>query len=181
LIEEKILDIEKRSSVRIGKIPEFNEISETYFLSIGIMDENNRQVASNLYWLSTKDDILDYEADIGSWAFYTPSKAFADFQQLALLPETDIAYELDAGFERNQTRIEVNLNNIGDKLAFFLEIKLVDAFEPRRRVPAFWSDNFISLGPHESRSINAVIPETGSKYGLEIQGWNIKDKRYWKL
>ena len=47
-------------------------------------------VSSNFYWLSTKDDVLDW--DKSTW-YYTPTQSFADYTQLqSLRPVTLSAF-----------------------------------------------------------------------------------------
>jgi len=70
------LDIftDQDSSTPVIKISEPENLTTSYFIDLWLYDDQGKEISNNFYWLSTKDDVLDYEANAGEWAFYTPSK-----------------------------------------------------------------------------------------------------------
>ena len=91
-----------------------------WFLDLVLQDTSGAEVARNFYWLSTEPDVLDYENNL--W-FVTPTKEFADFTALDDLPEV----ELEVSASGNGSEVTVQLSNSADALAFFIELRVVDA------------------------------------------------------
>jgi len=170
----RVVVAEPLSSREILELPEFPAITSTYFLRLHLTAEKKAPdpfFASNLYWLSTRPDLLDCNAKVAPWEYYTPSRQFADFTLLnSLAPAAvDIQHELQT--EHGRSRLTVTLRNTGDSLAFALELKLLDADSSRPVVPVFWTDNYITLLPGECTTVTAAFDETGN-YLLAVQGWN---------
>jgi exo-1,4-beta-D-glucosaminidase len=159
-------------------IPEINELTNTYFLSLKLSNEEGNEIDSNFYWLSRKSDILDYDAEFESWAYYTPSKEYADFKLLNKLPEAelDVDFHIKNG-EINQ-KVEVVIKNMNDTIAFFIELQLIDKTTGEVVLPVLWGDNYLSLLPQEKRKINAKILYDNyqiENLGIRVKGWNTVD------
>ena len=60
----------------------------------GCDDAAGQLVSSNFYWLSTRDDVLDWEKT--EW-FYTPTKRHADLTALSSLPATTLTLKVAPG------------------------------------------------------------------------------------
>jgi len=153
---------------RVFDMPPFDSLSTAYFLSLRLSDSQGREVAENFYWLSTVPDVLDYDAKVTPWEFYTPSKVYADMTLLNSMTSAKVCM---------QNRIEgdtviVQLANKSDRIAFFTEMLLLDRESGEPVVPVFWEDNFISLLPRETRTIVAHLPASGLNPTLEVRGWN---------
>jgi len=166
------LDAEGGTAQRIFKLPRLDRVSKTYFLSLRLVDTNNAELAGNFYWLSTQPDVLDYQAKVEPWEYYTPSKGYADLTMLNHLPpaQVDVAYDLGA----NGKDVRVELANRSDRIALFLELLLLDPRTHEPVVPVFWQDNYVSLLPNETRVLVATIPEHVEKPALTVRGWNIE-------
>ncbi|MBN2594581.1 MAG: hypothetical protein JXA81_13825 [Sedimentisphaerales bacterium] len=175
VLNEKLKVEGKPESVQeLLTLPDLPSISGTYFLDLRLFDSDAAQIASNFYWLSTEPDILDYEAKVVPWEYYAPSKQFADFTLLNSLAQTtvDIQYELRT--ENDSNILSVELKNTGGSIAFAIELNAVDANTGAGIVPVFWQDNYITLLPAESRTVEAVCQRQISNVSLNINGWNIK-------
>jgi len=153
--------------------PRFEHITTTYFLSLRLLDAAGAQVADNFYWLSTKPDVLDYQAKVTPWEYYTPSKGYADLTLLNSLEpiEIDATYRFETHGPHSQ--ITVELRNPGDKIAFFIELLLTDTTAGEPIVPIFWQDNYVSLLPNETRTLTAAFPSPDHKPILTVRGWNV--------
>jgi exo-1,4-beta-D-glucosaminidase len=155
-------------------LPDLPDISDTYFLDLRLFDSDRKRIVSNFYWLSTKPDILDYEAQVLPWEYYTPSKQFADFTLLNSLASTKVDVQYDIRTENDNNILTVELKNTGNSIAFGIELNTVDANTGAGIVPIFWQDNYITLLPAESRTIEATFTKITSNVSLNIQGCNIK-------
>jgi len=161
------------SSTRIFELTELDTISTTYFLDLRLYDQQNREIANNFYWLSTKPDVLDYEAKVEPWPYYTPSRQFADFAALNSLPAATVNVEHTCKIRNQDKTVAARLNNASETIAFFIELKIA-AKSGGTIVPVFWEDNYVSLLPGETRDIEAVLPATNEQTVLTVSGWNLK-------
>jgi len=164
-------------SKRIFTLPEFENISTTYFLSLRLLDQEHAVVADNFYWLSTRPDVLDYDAPVEPWEYYTPSRKYADLQMLNSMPPADVHVTHDFETHDGESRVTVELTNRSDRIAFFVELLLQDEESGVPVVPVLWQDNFASLLPNETRRVTATFGETGRKPALHVRGWNIEERR----
>jgi exo-1,4-beta-D-glucosaminidase len=168
------IDVAPDSSAKIFELPEFDNISTTYFLDLRLYDEKNIEIANNLYWLSTKPDVLDYEAKVEPWPYYTPSKEFADFTLLNSLSSVKVNIEHHFKSVAENQKVAAKLDNVSDKIAFFIELRVSGKKGGETILPIFWEDNYISLLPGESRNIEAVFAATKDEPVFTINGWNLE-------
>jgi exo-1,4-beta-D-glucosaminidase len=138
-----------------------------WVLDLRLHDASGAEVARNFYWLSTEPDVLDYENNL--W-FVTPTKEFADFTALDDLSEV----ELEVSASGNGSEVMVQLSNPADALAFFVELRVIDA-EGNSILPVLWDDNYVSILPGESRELAARFPTVDDVSGttLVVKGWNV--------
>jgi exo-1,4-beta-D-glucosaminidase len=149
------MDVEPETLHRVFSVPSVSPDEKTYFIDGRIEGADGALLASSLYWLSTEEDVLDWEAS--KW-FVTPMARYADLTGLNALPET--AIEVEHGFEptENGQAIHITLSNFSDRLAFFIELKVLGSESGRLAAPVFWDDNYVSLMPGEHREVRGTIP-----------------------
>ena len=146
------------------------EQSETTFLKLQLRDGKGRVVSDNFYWLPVKLAQLDFAK---SNYFYTPGTAYADMQNLAQMPQAVIRASVTPGSQPGNSTIRIS--NAGSTIAFFIHAQAVRPGSDEEVAPVFWSDNFISLLPGETRELTVSIPSI-HRLPLEIRldGWNIR-------
>ncbi|HSM47046.1 MAG TPA: glycoside hydrolase family 2 TIM barrel-domain containing protein, partial [Draconibacterium sp.] len=162
-------DIETNTSKFIYKLPEIENLTSVYFLDLRIFDAGNQEIDNSIYWLSTKPDVLDYEAAKAlEWPFYTPTKEYADFTALDKLPEIQLEY--DYGYEKGSEtgKVTLKVTNPTNTIAFFTFFDLVDSETDSPILPVFWSDNYVTLLPGESRTYDATYNLADSKGGKPV-------------
>jgi exo-1,4-beta-D-glucosaminidase len=159
---------------KIFPLPPLQHLSRTYFLSLRLLAEDEAELARNFYWLSTRPDVLDYQAKVEPWEYYTPSKQYAELTMLNHLPpaEVELQYELGA----NDDDVRVELTNRSDRIAFFIELLLTEPDTGVPVVPVFWQDNYVSLLPQETTIVSATFSAT-PKPVLTARGWNVAEVR----
>jgi exo-1,4-beta-D-glucosaminidase len=179
-------------------VPQFSDISTTYFLKLYATDRFGKVESNNFYWLSTQADELDWNGTHGTAT--TPQSAYADMTALQSLPSVALhvqtkpagspcavpyavhpqaapttppvtANECDGGFLYQQ----LTVSNPGKFLAFMTHLRLVKT-DGEDVIPAFFDDNFVSLLPGESRVIGvryrtADLGKQSAHY--EVSGWNV--------
>ncbi|NIA31024.1 MAG: glycoside hydrolase family 2 [Actinobacteria bacterium] len=174
LLDEIVdVDVQPESSTLVFHLPEIENISTTYFLDLRLYDANGAEIDNNFYWLSTKKDVLDYEAKVEDWSFYTPSKEYADFTELNTLPHVKL--EMKHNFRNNREAI-VQVRNPANSIAFFIELKFADKRTGDTVLPAFWDDNYINLLPDETKEITVRFLKDVQIDLLELKadGWNAR-------
>jgi exo-1,4-beta-D-glucosaminidase len=175
LLFEKNISINalRDSSKSIFELEEIKNLTSTYFLDLRLLDTDNKEVSNNFYWLSTKEETLDYEADLGDFAYHTPSKDYADLTLLNDLPEVNLDVLFSNEKLGKEQKVTVDIENNSDKIAFLINLKLVEKETGEIILPVFWEDNFISLLAGEKRTIVATFTSE-STAELKVEGWNLK-------
>ena len=78
--------------------------------------------------------------------------------------------------QTDNNRLTVELENIGDSIAFAVKLDTIDGKTGEVIVPVFWQDNYIALLPGQRRIINAEFNRDASNIKLDVQGWNVEIK-----
>ncbi|RKN80778.1 glycoside hydrolase family 2 [Ulvibacterium marinum] len=160
------------SSLSLFEVDVLKNFSTTYFLDLRLFDEDEREIGINFYWLSTEEEVLDYEANLGEFAYHTPSKKFADFRMLNGLPQVDVVIDSHLKKQGEEQVFTAQLENIGDAIAFVVNLDIVEQGTDKPILPIFWEDNFVSLLPGEKRCLQATF-KSDAVPELEVNGWNL--------
>jgi len=158
-------------------LPKLKGDREVYFLDMKLADASGAEVSNNFYWLATKKDELDWKQFF--W-YYTPQKQYADFTKVNTMGKTDITASKEIVHQGDEWEVKVTLTNASEKLAFFMELMAVKKSDGSSILPVFWSDNYISLTPDESKivTLKFYAKELGTdELQINIQGVNLKEKK----
>lgn len=147
----------------VHEMPVIKDLSTTYFLDLRIFDGNDRELANNFYWLSTTEDVPDFAKT--TWV-YTPNKAFANLKGINNLPKVKVDVNFDKKLEGDWVVFSCEVNNSSDFIAFFMEMRIVDASSSQSFLPVFWDDNYVTLVPGEKKMIQGKVRHNGA--GLEV-------------
>jgi exo-1,4-beta-D-glucosaminidase len=176
IFEKKLnINIVANSSLNIFQFQEISNLTDTYFLRLRVLDNKGEEIDNNFYWLSKKQDILDYEAKVPKWNYHTPSKQYSDFTQLEKLQGVKLTHNITKSKNEDFTNFEITLKNPSDKIAFFIELKIVDSETGLSILPVIWSDNYVSILPGETRIYKARIKNkylNNKKTEFLYNGWN---------
>ncbi len=171
-------EIASNISKFIYKIPEIKNLSPVWFLDLRVYDKNNQEVDNSIYWLSQKQDILDYDAAKKlSWPFYTPSKQYADYTALDQLPKIELTYDYKYEKENEDGKISITVKNPTNTIAFFVYLDVLNPSTGLPVLPVFWDDNYVTLFPGEERTYTAkyfIADSDGTKPELRINAWNVE-------
>ena len=170
----KRFDIPANSAEMIIEMPAIEGLTSTYFLDLRLRGNNGEEIANNFYWLSTKDDVPDFEKTTWYW---TPNKEHADLTAINSMPETGIEFSYSVSEMDGKIHFSADLNNPSDMIAFFIEVQLVDRKSNEPVLPVFWNDNYVSLLPGEARTLEGYIDAGKLKAGdltITMQGQNVR-------
>ncbi|MET7617337.1 exo-beta-D-glucosaminidase [Streptomyces sp. NPDC005408] len=149
-------------------------LSTTYLARLVLADATGKEVSRNVYWLSTKADVLDWANT--DW-YYTPTTAYADLKGLGSMAEATVsatASTTTGGDGNSTTTVTVRNTGTGRTPALLTDVHVVNA-SGAPVLPVQWSDNQVSLWPGESATLTATYRTSdlhGSAPRLRISGWN---------
>jgi exo-1,4-beta-D-glucosaminidase len=170
-------DIPSNISKFIYKLPEIKNLTPVYFLDLRVYNAENKEVDNSIYWLSTKKDVLDYEAAKKlEWPFYTPTSQFADYTALDQLPKVKLDFNYQYTKDDQFGKIILTVKNTTGSIAFF---NFFDVLDPQTKLPIlpiYWNDNYVTILPGEERTYDAqffLSDFNDGKPVIEARGWNV--------
>ena len=137
--------------------------SEGLFLTLRLLNTDKQIVSDNLYWLP------DSTGNYSGLQHLAPAALEVEAHGGPARPATGFA----------TARITVTLRNPADgPLAFFNRISLVDPTTKQRLLPVFYSDNYVSVLPGESKTITLDYTSKpgAAKPEVSVSGWNVAEK-----
>ncbi|MEU6709788.1 glycoside hydrolase family 2 protein [Streptomyces wuyuanensis] len=100
-----------------------------------------------------------------------PDLAYAPLRALA--PARVSAHAEARRRDEGETIVDLTLRNRGDVIAFQVRIQLLTGHADERLTPLFLTDNYLTLLPGETRTVQARFREPDRKRTrLRITGWN---------
>lgn len=169
--------LEKETHINIGEDAVANDIltidlpkaklSPVHFIKLEVYDKDDNLISDTFYWRSSNE----YQ---GPWTVGGPLQG--GFESLQNLPQTTLDYRVENKAENGKTIYTIHLANKTDKLAFFNRLKLVDQKDGSLVSPAFYSDNYFSLLPGETKDVSIEIQSANQNYNIELNGFNINQK-----
>jgi len=172
--QESSVDAAADSTQRVLTIPDLSDPSPVYFLALRLEDSAGKLVGSNFYWLSTKQETLDWSKS--NW-YMTPTATFADYTALSQLPKVKLKVTSRTERKGDDTLTHVMLENPNKSLAFFVRLKLSKGAGGEEVLPVIWQDNYVSLLPGEKRDLTATYRSAAlgaAKPTIEVSGWNLQ-------
>lgn len=141
-------------------------ITPVHFIKLLLMDGKGKVVGSNFYWRST-------DPYLGKTTLSGP--AAGGFESLASMKQTILTTKSSIRKNDNQYLIELDIRNNSKTIAFFTQLQLLDKDKKPVR-PSFYTDNFYSLLPGESKHIRieaSIEHLSGEGNVLIIKGHNV--------
>ncbi len=131
-------------------------LSAVHFVKLKLLDSGNNLLSDNFYWRETVQD---------------------NFQALDSLPMVTVGVQAATQQTVGSSNIiNVTLTNSSSVVALMIHLQLRDAVSGQRVLPVFYSDNYISLLPGESRALT-IVTDTNYLQGdaplVSVDGWNV--------
>jgi hypothetical protein len=145
------------TAIDLGPVPLPSELTPLYFVILELRDAQGQVVSRNLYW---KPNPAQGEDD-------TP---------LGTLPMVTLNGTVIRHDENGRVRLQVTLTNSGDAIALMAHVQLRRRSTGVRVLPVFYSDNYVSMTPGESRTIAIDAAESdlqGDVPLVVVDGWNV--------
>lgn len=157
-------DIGPNSAKAIGKVQGLDKIDGVVFLRL-LLKDGEAVLSRNVYWLGSRNDELDWAKS--DW-WYTPTTKYADYTSLSKLARAQVATR--AARAQDDGPLIVTLENKAAVPAFFVSANLVDE-HGEDVTPVIWSDNYVTLWPGETLSLEARTKGRAAK--VQVKGYNV--------
>jgi hypothetical protein len=129
-------------------------LSPVHFVKL-TLSEGQKVVSENFYWRGLRD---------------------GDFTALRSLPETQLESTAKAVKHAGKWTLTVRLRNPSKTPALMVRLKPIRVKSGDRVLPALFSDNYVSLMPGESRTIEVEVSEAdcrGESPAVVLEGFNL--------
>ena len=158
--------LDKQQTVSIASVPASTaqkaytlwvnpHISELYFIKLDLTDASGKLLSSNFYWQNVAQD---------------------DYAGLAKLPLAKLAIQAQSHVSGDKTVFDVTVKNPTANIALLTHLQLHQKASGLRVLPVFYSDNYLSLAPGESRALTIEANTkdlAGGDAALLVDGYNV--------
>ena len=146
----------------IVKVYDLADKGGNVFLFLKLTDDKGAELATNEYF------IVD-EKDTYAWAktnwVHTPIIKYASYAMLDSLSTKSCELSVKPSSEG---LYEATVSNPSDKVAFMVRLTAKDQ-NGELICPAYWSDNYLTLAPGESRTVTCRMPSLAAETTVNIQ------------
>jgi hypothetical protein len=132
-------------------------LSAVHFVKLELRDATGKAVSENFYWRSLPEHQDDLTA-------------------LGRLPTVTLDAKVVRREAEGQSFFDVTLRNPGTQIALMAHVQLRRKATGERALPVYYSDNYISLVPNESKTITieaATSDLRGEAAVVLVDGWNV--------
>jgi mannosylglycoprotein endo-beta-mannosidase len=146
------------STIKTAEIEVDARISPLYFIKLDLTDAGGKLLSTNFYWQHVAQD---------------------QFDGLEKLSTVTLDAEATSHTEGENTLLTVTLHNNTGNVALLSHLQLHQKKSGKRILPVFYSDNYISLVPGESRTVTieaATNDFAGDQPLVELDGYNVDVK-----
>ena len=132
------------------------------FLFLKLTDDKGTELATNEYFLPSESDTYDWAKT--NWV-HTPIIKYASYAMLDNLCKKSCELSVKPSSEG---LYEATVSNPSDKVAFMIRLTAQNQ-QGELICPAYWSDNYLTLAPGESRTVTCRMPSLASDTAVNIQ------------
>lgn len=167
------IDLAGNHTQSLLTLPAIGSLSSVYFIELDLAASDGKPVSRNVYWLSTKQDTLDWPHS--NW-YLTPVTQYGDFTALRAMPAA--TSEVHASTHRegndNVTTVTLSVPASSKNVALFQHVSIRRGNHGELALPIRWNDNDITLWPGESMILTARYASQGTAEPVvEVSGWNV--------
>jgi len=153
-----VAEVPGSTTVKVAQIDVSAGISPIYFAKLDLISSDYRLLSTNFYWQNVAQD---------------------DFSGLMKLPTAMIEAVADSHVDGDKTMLTVRLHNPTETIALMTHLQLHQGQSGKRVLPVFYSDNYITLVPGESRTVTieaATKDLAGESPQILVDGFNVDVK-----
>jgi exo-1,4-beta-D-glucosaminidase len=168
-----------REAMTVPRVP---KLASTHLVRAVLMNATDKVLAENVYWESTADDDLgDAKNDE---QFKTSLSKWADMSALNTMPRSELEVSAQLSDSNGEKQVTITLANPANHVAFFVRAEVTQGIDGNEILPITYDDNYVTVFPHESRTIVARFNSTGRASAapasrtpaLRVEGYNVSPK-----
>ena len=155
--ESRDITLEYRQSVPVFDLSSF--AGKPHFVALTLSDTEGNPVADNFYCVAAT--LNEYDWSRANW-YLTPITKYADLGFVFNQEPGNIQFNV----EQDGDKYTVTLTNKSARLVPYMIVKATDEND-QLAVPAYWSDNFFALLPHQTRTLTCTSPVKGLRFHID--------------
>lgn len=151
----EVPEVPASTTVKVAQMDVRGASAPVYFVKLDLLGPDGKLVSTNFYWQNVAQD---------------------DFSALAKLPVALLEATASTRVEGETTLVTVTLKNSSEAIALMTHLQLHAKGSGKRVLPVFYSDNYLSLVPGESRTVvmeAATKNFGGDKAAVLVDGYNV--------
>ena len=152
--KKAVLDSKEDTTDECIKLEYSDQLTNVHFIKL-LLEENGKVIFEN---------------------FYTRGKQENNFKELHKLAKVKLACKTSISRHKDGYRAEVTVENPSEVPALMIRLNLVGAGDGEQILPAFYSDNYISLLPKEKKVLTISWKDEdsrGNKGAVQVTGFNV--------
>ena len=155
--QDKKVDAPESAATDLGQIDVAASVSKIYFVKLQLKDADGQLLSDNFYWRGAPghpDDLSDLQS----------------------LPVVKIETTVKRHDADGKCLLDVTLHNPSTNIALMAHLQLRRKTSGERVLPVFYTDNYLSLVPQESKTVTIEASSSdlhGDKPLVVLDGWNI--------
>jgi beta-mannosidase len=152
-----VANVPESSVLRILTLNVSSRITPLYFIKLDLLDHQRTLLSTNLYWQHVAQD---------------------EYEGLASLPKVVLDVSATPRVEGENSFFDVTVSNPTATIALMAHLQLRRKTSGERVLPVFYSDNYLSLAPGESRvlTIEAATADVADGAAISLDGFNVDVK-----
>lgn len=149
-----------------------NAATNGFTLDLGALLASNELVLVKLELLGSGGELL-------SENFYWLGGDSAAYRRLTRLPSAAVVAKASSMRAGDDIHLRLEIKNTGASVSLQNKLTLLNVLDQSRILPAYYSDNYVSLLPGENRTIEIEYPANAAKGEpeLTIRGWNLAEEK----
>ncbi|WP_238149671.1 glycosyl hydrolase 2 galactose-binding domain-containing protein [Dyella jiangningensis] len=167
------IDLGGNRTRTVARLPVIAGLSTAYFVELDLTGADGTPVSRNVYWLSTRPDVLDWANS--NW-YLTPLTQYADLTALRSLPVATSDIHATTRHEGHDevTTVTLSVPAASKAVALFQHVSIHRGAHGDLALPIRWTDNDVTLWPGESITLTARYAMQGTAEPVvEVSGWNV--------
>jgi Exo-beta-D-glucosaminidase Ig-fold domain len=145
------------AATTLGPVSWPANLSAVHFVKLELRDATGKLVSDNFYWRGLPEQQDDLKA-------------------LGGLPTITLDAKVTRSDVGGMSHLSVTLHNSGAQVALMAHLQLRRKKSGERVLPVYYSDNYVSLLPNESKEITIEVPTSdlkGDEALVVVDGWNV--------
>ena len=165
------IDVGAQGVAEALALPAMVNITPVYFVRCELFDGTGARIVDNVYWQSTKPDIVGPRDN--DHAFDAKQEQWADFTPLQTMAKAGL--EVKAAGKRGKGEVLVSLHNPSSHLAFFVRAEITGGKDGNEVLPVVYDNNYVTVFPGETVAVRGQFEASelgGRQPWVRVEGYN---------